>query len=281
MQVIVNGLLVGGIYSLVAVGLNIIYGAMDIVNFAHGEFLMLAMYMAYWLFTLLGLDPLISLPLCAATLFIIGLAVQAGLIDRVLKAPMSSQIFITFGLLLFLRNIVLMVWKPDYRTIKVPYGGEVLILGPVRLPYTSLISFGIALATSVLLYIFLERTDLGTALRATSQDREAAALMGVNVHRMYMLAFGIGSACVGIAGALVATYYPIFPEVGVIFGLVAFVVCVLGGLGNYVGAFVGGLIIGVAEMLGGYWISPAYKHAVSFVIFIIILLVKPEGLFGK
>jgi branched-chain amino acid transport system permease protein len=281
MQVIVNGLLLGGVYSLLAVGLNIIYGAMDLVNFAHGDFLMLSMFTAFWLFTLLGIDPFISVPLCAAVLSLVGVAVQLGLIERIIKAPAVSQIIITFGLSLVLRSGALLVWGMDYKTIDVPYKVEVLVLGPLRFPYTSLVSFAISLLTCAVLFVFLEKTDVGTALRATSQDREAAALMGVNIRRMFMLAFAIGAACAGVSGALLSTFYPIYPDAGVMFTFTALIVCVVGGLGSYVGTFFGGLIIGIAEMLGGFLVSPQYRTVVSFIIFIVILLIRPRGLFGK
>lgn len=280
-QVIVNGLLLGGVYSLMAMGLNIIYGAMDVVNFAHGDFIMLAMFSAYWSFILFGIDPFLVVPLSAAIISLVALCVYLGLIERVIKAPLVSQIIVTFGLSLVLRHGSLLVWGSDYKTMPVPYKLEVFVLGPIRLPYVNLVSFVISLVACIALFIFLEKTDTGTALRATSQDREAAALMGVNIRHMFMLAFALGGICCGISGTLLSITYPIFPEAGAMFVIIALTVCVIGGLGSYVGTFLGGLIIGEIEMLGGFLVAPQLRLVITFIVFIIVLLFKPKGLFGK
>lgn len=281
MQVIVNGILLGGIYSLVSVGLTIIYGSMDIINFAQGDLLMLAMYGSYWLFTIWGLDPLLSLPVCALFLFITGLIIQKCLIQRVLGAPLASQIFITFGLLIFLENLALALWSPETRSIVTSYTYSTLTVGPIRVGVPLLMSFMISLIFCGILYFFLSKTFLGMALRGTAQDRQAAVLMGVNVNRMYLLAFGIGSACAGVAGVLVSTFYYTSPTSGLAFTLMAFVVCVLGGMGNFMGTFLGGLIIGVTEALTGFFVAPWFKHVGAFLIFILILILKPTGLLGR
>lgn len=281
LQVLVNGLLLGGIYALVGVGLTIIYGAMDIINFAQGDLLMLGMYSSYWLFTIWGIDPLLSLPLSALLLFLVGLCVQRSLIQQVLGKPPASQIFITFGLLIFLENVALILWTPKARSIVTGYTYAVMKLGGVRVLVPSFVSFMISVGFCCLLYFFLSKTLTGMALRATSQDRQAAMLMGINVNHMYLFAFGIGSACAGVAGGLVSTFYHVSPTSGLAFTLVAFIVCVLGGMGNYVGTFFAGLIIGLTEALTGFFVSPAYKHLGAFVIFVLILLFRPTGLFGK
>ncbi|MFB0545449.1 MAG: branched-chain amino acid ABC transporter permease [Anaerolineae bacterium] len=220
-QLLVSGLLMGFIFSLIAVGLTLIFGVMDIVNFAHGDFLMLSMYTAFWLYTLGGVDPLFSLPICAVLLFFLGVIVYKLIINKILKAPMLAQIFSTFGLMIFLRNTALLAWSPDYRAI-----GQSLVSGRIGISgvfigVPQLVASVGAVITTGLIYWFIHRTEMGMALMATAEDAEAASLMGINSERMYALAWGLGAACVGVAGALLSTFYYIFPEVGYLFGLLA------------------------------------------------------------
>jgi len=281
LQILTSGLLIGLMFSLVAVGLNLIFGVMDIVNFAHGEFLMISMYIAYWLFTLLNLDPLYALPICALALFALGVATHKLLIARIMNAPMLAQIFATFGLMIFLQSLAFFLWKPDYRTI-----GKSLLTGRIEvfdifIGLPQLFSALGALATAGILFFLINRTEIGRALRATSEDREAAALMGINTDRMYALAWGLGAACVGVAGALLATFYPIFPQVGSVFGLTAFVVVVLGGFGSITGAFIAGIIVGVIQVTGGILFEPAFKNIFVYSLFLIVVFIRPQGLLGK
>lgn len=281
LQILTSGLLIGLMFSLVAVGLNLIFGVMDIVNFAHGEFLMISMYIAYWLFTLLNLDPVYSLPICALVLFALGVATHKILIARIMNAPMLAQIFATFGLMIFLQSLAFFLWKPDYRTI-----GKSLLTGRIEvldifIGLPQLFSALGALATAGILFFLINRTEIGRALRATSEDREAAALMGINTDRMYALAWGLGAACVGVAGALLATFYPIFPQVGAVFGLTAFVVVVLGGFGSITGAFIAGIIVGLIQVTGGILFEPAFKNIFVYSLFLIVVLIRPQGLLGK
>jgi len=281
LQILTSGLLIGLMFSLVAVGLNLIFGVMDIVNFAHGEFLMISMYIAYWLFTLLNLDPVYSLPICALALFALGVATHKLLIARIMNAPMLAQIFATFGLMIFLQSLAFFLWKPDYRTI-----GKSLLTGRIEvldifIGLPQLFSALGALATAGILFFLINRTEIGRALRATSEDREAAALMGIDTDRMYALAWGLGAACVGVAGALLATFYPIFPQVGAVFGLTAFVVVVLGGFGSITGAFIAGIIVGVIQVTGGILFEPAFKNIFVYSLFLIVVFIRPQGLLGK
>lgn len=281
LQILTSGLLIGLMFSLVAVGLNLIFGVMDIVNFAHGEFLMISMYIAYWLFTLLNLDPVYSLPICALVLFALGVATHKILIARIMNAPMLAQIFATFGLMIFLQSLAFFLWKPDYRTI-----GKSLLTGRIEvldifIGLPQLFSALGALATAGILFFLINRTEIGRALRATSEDREAAALMGINTDRMYALAWGLGAACVGVAGALLATFYPIFPQVGAVFGLTAFVVVVLGGFGSITGAFIAGIIVGLIQVTGGILFEPAFKNIFVYSLFLIVVFIRPQGLLGK
>jgi branched-chain amino acid transport system permease protein len=281
LQILMSGLLIGLMFSLVAVGLNLIFGVMDIVNFAHGEFLMISMYIAYWLFTLLNLDPVYSLPICALALFALGVTTHKILIARIMNAPMLAQIFATFGLMIFLQSLAFFLWKPDYRTI-----GKSLITGRIEvfdifIGLPQLFSALGALATAGILFFLINRTEVGRALRATSEDRDAAALMGINTDRMYALAWGLGAACVGVAGALLATFYPIFPQVGAVFGLTAFVVVVLGGFGSITGAFIAGIIVGVIQVTGGILFEPAFKNIFVYSLCLIVVFIRPQGLLGK
>ncbi len=280
-QTIVSGLMIGLIYALIAVGLTLIFGVMDIVNFAHGEFLMLGMYASFWGASLFLLDPLVTLPLTALMLFAVGVLIYRLVIHRILAAPMLSQIFATFGMMILLRGIAQFLWKPDHRTVSHSLvEGKISLLGLQFGTPQLTASLGAVLVTGGLWW-FLNRTRLGTALEATSIDREAATLMGINSERMFALAWGLGAACAGIAGALLSTYFPIFPEVGADFILIAFVVVVLGGFGSVVGAFWAGIIVGEVEVLGGFFVGPAYKTALVLSLFLLVLLFRPRGLMGK
>jgi branched-chain amino acid transport system permease protein len=280
-QGILSGILMGCLYALIAAGLSLIFGLMEIVNFAHGEFLMLGMYTAFWMYVLFGLDPLLSVPICAAALFLLGVLTHKGIIRRILGAPMLAQIFATFGLGIFLRAAAQFVWTPDFRQISRPWvQGPVKILGiSVGLPH--LVASGACLVAFGLLYWFITKTETGMALEATAQDRQAAALMGIDTERMFTLGWGIGSACVGVAAAFLANFFYIFPYVGSLFALIAYVTVALGGFGSIPGSLAAGVIIGVIENLGGLLIAPAFKYVAVFLLYLIVVLVRPQGLFGK
>lgn len=279
-QTLVSGLLMGFIFSLIAVGLNLIFGVMDIVNFAHGDFLMLSMYTAFWLYTLGGVDPLFSLPVCIVLLFVIGWVTYQLIIKRVLKAPMLAQIFSTFGLMVFLRHAALLAWTSDYRAIKETLLSGRIGIGGVFIPIPQLVASVGAIITFGLIYWFMQKTETGMALMATAEDAEAASLMGINSDRMYALAWGLGAACVGVAGALLSTFYYIFPEVGYLFGLLAYIIVALGGFGSITGAFIAGIIIGVVEVLFGFLVAPAFKYVFVYLIYLIVVIAKPQGLLG-
>jgi branched-chain amino acid transport system permease protein len=286
-QAIVSGVLIGVVYALISAGLTLIFGLMEIVNFAHGEFLMLAMYATFWASVLWGLDPLISLPLTVAALFALGIVTYFGIISRILHAPMLAQIFATFGLGLFLRGMAQYLWSADFRSVEDPFlqrlfGGSVEVatiqLGVPQI--AAAILAGLAFAG---LYVLMERTRLGLALQAVAEDRNTAALMGIDSHRMFALGWGIGSACVGVAGAILASFYYIQPSVGVLFALIAYIVVALGGFGSVPGALVAGVLIGVVEVASPTILdySTAYKYAVVFGLYLIVVLIRPQGLFGR
>jgi len=281
LQLIVNGLLLGGMYALISIGLTLIFGVLEIINFAHGEFLMLSMYGSYWLFQLYGVDPYLSLLIILPAFFFIGLLVQRTTIQPILEAPPLNQIFMTVGLSMVLQNLALFIWTADYRTVKTSYSALTLKTAGLMISFPRLVAFLLAMGMISALLLFLKKTYMGKSIRALAQERKAAMLMGINVYRTYQIAFGIGIACVGAAGALLIPVYFVFPSVGSLFVLIAFVVVVLGGYNSLTGSLVGGLIIGVVEAFSGFYISPHLKEAIYFVIFILILLFRPMGLFGR
>ena len=279
-QLLINGLLVGGLYALVSIGLCLIFGVLEIINFAHGEFLMLSMYMTYWLFNILGIDPYFSALIVFPVFFIFGTIIQRTIIQPLLNAPSLNQIFATVGLSMIFQNIALLLWKADFRIVKTSYSSKVIIIGDYRIGFTRLVAFLIASGGILILFLFLENTYTGKAIRALAQERRASQLMGINIFKTYQIAFGIGIAITGLAGAILMPLFYAFPTVGNLFSLIAFVVVILGGYNNLVGALFGGLIIGLIESFGGFFISPHLEEAIYFIIFILILLFKPTGLLG-
>lgn len=281
LQTLFSGLLIGLIYALVAVGLTLIFGIMDIVNFAHGEFLMLGMYSSFWAYTLWRIDPLIALPGTALLLFCVGVLLFKIVIRRIINAPMLAQIFTTFGLMILLRGLAQFFWKPDHRMVDHPLTAGQVSLGAFQFGLPQIVAGIGAVVTTAAVWWFLTRTRLGTALEATAADKEAARLMGIDSNKMFALAWGIGAACAGIAGALLSAFFPIFPEVGGNFILITFVVVALGGFGSVAGAFWAGIIVGEVEVLAGFLIDPAFKMAVVLALFLLVVLFRPQGLFGR
>jgi branched-chain amino acid transport system permease protein len=281
LQSLLSGVLVGGVYALVGIGLTIIFGVMRVINFAHGDLLMVGMYVTYFLFALLHVDPFVSILISIPLMFLFGALLQRVFINRVLGALPQNQILLTIGLGLIMSNTVMLLFTSDYRIISTSYSsGSVKIWG-LSVSQPLFISFLITAAITAFLYWFLIKTDTGQAIRATAQDREAAQLMGINVKRMSVIAFGIGAALAGTAGALISPTYYIFPQVGGTFTLKAFVIVVLGGMGSVAGATLGGILIGVTESLAAVYVASGLKELVVFVLFLVLLLVKPSGLMGK
>jgi branched-chain amino acid transport system permease protein len=280
-QIIVNGLFTGGIYALVAVGLTLIYGVMVIVNFAHGEFLMLGIYIAFFAYTLLGIDPYLIVPVAAVLIFILGALIQRGLVQRVLDALPMNQIILLVGVSTLLMGLVQFFFGAEPKIIHVPYELEVIKFLGLRFSIPRLIAFCSALVISLSLYMYLKFTRTGKAVRAVSQSRDAASLMGINVKYIYALTFGIGVAITGIGGVLLAPNHRMIPTMGQGYGVIAFVIVVLGTMGNFIGALLGGLIIGVVESFAGFYLGSDVKIVASMTIFILILLFRPSGLFGR
>lgn len=276
-----SGLLIGGVYALVSIGLTLIFGVVKVVNFAHGEFLMLGMYATFFLWSYTGLDPLVTLLISMPLLFLIGMLTQQLLIRHILHAPELAQIFLTVGLQLILQNLALLIFSANYRSVHVPYADWTVKLGGVVLQFPRLVAFAVAVLLSLALYLFLHHTDMGKAMRAAAQDREVAMLMGINPNRVYLIALGTGAALTGAAGTVIMPFYYAFPTVGSVFGLLAFVVVILGGLGNVKGAFLGGLIVGVAESLGIQYAGADAGMLVAFAILILVLMIRPQGLLSR
>lgn len=281
LQSLLSGVLVGGVYALIGIGLTIIFGVMRVINFAHGDLLMVGMYLTYFIFTLLHVDPFVSILVSIPLMFLFGAFLQRVFINRVLGALPQNQILLTIGLGLIMSNTTMLLFTSDYRILTTSYSsGSVKIWG-LSVSEPLFISFVITAAITAFLYWFLLKTDTGQAIRATAQDREAAQLMGINVRRMSVIAFGLGAALSGTAGALISPTYYIFPQVGSAFTLKAFVIVVLGGMGSIVGATLGGIVIGATESLAAAYISSGLKELVVYVLFLLVLLFRPAGLLGK
>jgi len=281
MQSLISGILIGGVYALIGIGLTIIFGVMRIINFAHGDLLMLGMYATYYLFALLHVDPFLSILITMPLMFLFGALLQSTIINRVLGALPQNQILLTIGLGLIMSNTIMLSFTSDYKILSTTYSSSSIRLAGISISTPLVISFAITCVITAALYWFLLKTDTGQAIRATAQDREAARLMGINVKRMSIIAFGLGSSLAATAGALISPTYYIFPQVGSIFTLKAFVITVLGGMGSVIGATLGGVLIGVAESIGGVYFGAGWKEAVVYVLFLLVLLFKPAGLLGK
>ncbi len=281
LQTVLSGVLIGLVYALVAVGLTLIFGVMDIVNFAHGEFLMLGMYASFWGWALWKLDPLFTLPFTALGLFAVGALLYRLVIRRIIDAPMLSQVFTTFGLMILFRGLAQYLWSPDFRSVEHTVVDGKVAFGGLSFGLPQVTAAAGAVVTTGAVWWFLRFTRLGAALEATAADKEAAALMGIDGQKMFALAWGIGAACAGVAGALLSSTYPIFPDVGASFILVAFVLVALGGFGSVTGAFWAGILVGVVEVVGGFLWDPAYKMVLVLSLYLLVVWLRPQGLLGK
>jgi branched-chain amino acid transport system permease protein len=279
-QSIVSGILTGSLYAMIGVGLTVIFGVMRIINMAHGDMVMLGMYGSFLALTFLKIDPFLSIIIWIPIAFLIGVFIYRFLLKNIVPAGELNTLLYTAGLSLFIANLVLLTVTGDYRTIKLKYAIMPLRPFGIAVPIPLAIAFGMAILITIALYWFLVRTDTGRAIRATSQEPEAAALMGVNVDRMAIITFALGTALACGAGVLLAPSLYLYPTVGEILVAKCFVIVVLGGLGSVPGAIAGGLLLGVAESLGAVYVSVAYKDAIGLVMFLLVLLFRPSGLFG-
>ena len=264
-----------------AVGLTLIFGVMRVVNFAHGDMMVWGMYLAYLLSRRAGLDPYASFVVCAAALFVFGLGVQRGLVQRIVDAPHEMQILLMLGVALVLENTALLAFGPEPERVRSALSSATLWLGPLFVDVGRLVTFGIAVLLTLVLSLFLFRTDLGRTIRAAADNTYGALVIGTDVRRVYAVAFGIGAACVGAAGALVSPILPFQPATGLSLSVTSFNIVIIGGMGSLLGAFIGGLLVSVAESLGAVFLAPSLKELVSFSLLILILLFRPAGLFGR
>lgn len=278
LQTAMNGILIGGVYAVVAVGLTLIFGVMNVVNFAQGEFLMLGMFVTFILSHGTGLDPYAFVIVAAVLFFLVGYVLERLLIHQTIDRGHETQILVTLGLSVFLKSLALVVWGPNYRSAVVPYRLKSLYAGGVLISYPRLLAFLVAVVVMIALWLFLNRTELGRAMKACAESRKSAALMGINPKLMYGLAFGLGIMLAAVAGVSLVPFYYVFPDVGVFFGLIAFVVVVLGGLGDILGAMVAAVLIGMIESLTGQYLALDLSHLGVFVVFVLVLLFRPQGL---
>jgi branched-chain amino acid transport system permease protein len=277
---LLNGLTTGAVYALIALGLTLIYGVLHIVNFAHGAALMVALYAVYLLKAHWGIDPYLALPLVVPGMFVLGYALQRLIINRASHGKDENILLVTLGLSIIMENTALLLFKSDTRTIDTAYTLTTVAIGPAMIALPKLVAFAGALLVSGLLLWIVGKTDLGRAIRAVAKEKHGAKLMGIDVDHVYAMSFGIGLACLGAAACFLLPAYYVNPQVGGGFVLVAFTVVVLGGMGSFGGALLGGLLIGVVESLGGLYLGESLGQIGIFVIFIAVLLLRPQGLFG-
>jgi branched-chain amino acid transport system permease protein len=277
---VLNGLTTGGLYALVALGLTLIYGVLHIINFAHGALLMLGLYAVYFLNVQFGIDPYAALLIVPPAMFALGYALQRGIIGRASHGRDENILLVTLGLSIIIENLSLFFFRSDTRTVDTPYSFDVVEIFGAFLPYPKVVAFIGALVTAALLWLLMSRTDLGRAIRALAKERKGAQLVGINADHVFAMSFGLGIACLGVAACLLLPSYYVNPQVGGGFVLIAFTIVVLGGMGSFVGALIGGLIIGVVEALGGLFLGESLGQIGIFLIFILVLIFRPTGLFG-
>jgi branched-chain amino acid transport system permease protein len=284
-QTLVFGVFVGGIYGIAAMGLALVFGVMKMLNIAHGELLMLGGYATFWAFRTFGIDPFVSLAIAIPILFAVGLILDRTVYHRIVRLlgeeKIKNSLLVSFGLTLVIQNLAVWLFTADERTVQVAYAGAGLNVLGVTFPYTRLLSLVIALITTLALSYFLHRTYPGKAILGTAEDFEAAELAGINIHRVYMLTFALGASLASIAGTLVTVIYGISPSIGVIWTLKALIVIVLAGTGSILGAFPAGILLGVVEATSGAFIGSTYREVVGLVIFLLVLILRPQGLFGR
>ena len=280
-QLIASTLLLGGVYALIAVGLTLIFGVMRVVNFAHGEFLMLGMYLAFWAFALLGLDPYLTLVASVPVWLAVGWGSYRVVMGPIVHASHNVQVFTTVGLSIVLQNVALVLWTADARFVRTGYYAVVVRVADAAFNVAQIVAFAIAVGLTAVLFAFMRWSYTGKVMSATAQDRQAAALMGIDTDRVYALTWSVGIACVGLAGVLLAPIYPVYPTAGLQFVLIAYVAVVLGGLGDMVGALLSALLVAAVEVIGSYVIGTAWKEVLYLLLFIAILIVRPAGLFGQ
>lgn len=282
-QILVNGILLGGLYAVMALGLALVWGVLNIVNLAHGAFVIVGAYVTWALFSYRHIDPFLSLPVDAVVLFAIGYGLQRGVINRVIRAPVLFTFLLTFGLNLIIVSLLLVIFSPDFRSVTPSYSGDGLHLGSVVFPYIRVAGLAVALLLAAILWLLLNRTRIGAAILAVGADRDAAQLVGIDLRHAYALTFAIGAAFAGVAGGIISTFQSITPTAGDPYTLQAFAVVILGGLGRVSATIAGGLLFGLIEVLGqsAPGLGSGYANAIAFAVLVIVLVVRPQGLLGR
>lgn len=272
--------MLGGTFALVALGFSIVWGIMNLVNIAHGEFIMLGAYVTFFLYTLFGIDPFLTIPLSMLALFALGYAIQFGVINWVIRAPLLVKFLLTFGFSILIENVALQIFKGDYRSVTTAYSGAGFEFGGVKIAYVRLAALLISILLVYGFHLFLTRTRTGNAIRATGMDLDAARLTGVKIAPTFALTYALSAALAGAAGSLISMTFPITPTMGGGYTVYAFLTCVLGGLGSVPGALLGGMLLALLQVFGGFF-APGLKDAIAFVILVLVLVVRPQGLIGK
>ncbi|HEY4191849.1 MAG TPA: branched-chain amino acid ABC transporter permease [Mesorhizobium sp.] len=280
-QILINGVLLGGLYAIMALGIALVWGVLNIVNLAHGAFIMLGAYLSWHLYTYLGIDPFLGLPITAIIMFLFGYGVQRGLLNLVVRGPMFNTLLITFGLEVVFTYLAQLAFSADFRTINPAYAGNSIAFGPVVLPLARLMAFGVAIVLTVGMWLFLLHSRLGRAIRATAQNLVAARLYGVEPRHLYAMTFGIGIGLAGAAGGLYGTVSQINPYIGATLTAKCFAIAIIGGLDNPLGVIVGGLVLGIIESLAVLYIGATFADVASFGVLVLVLIVRPSGLLGK
>jgi branched-chain amino acid transport system permease protein len=280
LQPLIDGLLIGGIYALYALGFSLVFGVQEIANLAHGEFMMLGAFITYWLFRLYSIEPFLTIPVSFLILFVLGYFLQKFLINPISKAELMP-LLLTFGLSLLISNLALTIWNPDYRMVTPAYSALNFNFAGITFSFVRLVTFAIALAMYFGLSIFLQKTDVGRAIIATAQNRERAALLGVNCDRIYSLSFAVGAGFAGVAGSLISLSFVIFPSMGGEYLLLCFCITVLGGMGCLEGALAAGLLLGIVNSLVTHYLTSGLMYILTFVLLFLVLVVRPAGIFGK
>jgi branched-chain amino acid transport system permease protein len=281
LQVLVNGILQGGLYAIMALGLALVWGVLNIVNLAHGAFIMVGAYVSWYAFTRLGLDPFLGLPLTAVVMFILGYAVQRGILNLIARAPMFNTLLITFGMEVVLTYLAQLIFSADFRTINPSYSGENISVMGVTVPLVRLAAFCVAILLALVMWYFLLRTRLGRAIRATAQNLPAARLHGVEPRHLYAVTFGLGLALAGAAGGLYGTVSQINPYIGASLTAKSFAIAIIGGLDTPLGVIIGGLVLGLIEALTSLYVGPTYSDVASFGVLVLVLIMRPSGLLGR
>jgi branched-chain amino acid transport system permease protein len=281
LQAVINGLLFGAVYATIGIGFSLVWGVMNIINVAHGSFIMVGAYLSYTLYAVAGIDPFLSIPVVMAVLFGIGYVIQKYALNRVVRGSVFITLTFTFGLQILIANVCLLIWSADYRSVKLPYSSAGFQVGGVVIPLVRLGIFAVALILTGLFYLFMRRTKTGIAINATALNFEGAKTVGIDVYNIYAVTFGVSAALAGAAGCLISPIMSVNPFFGGPMVAKAFVIAILGGLGSTIGALVGGMVLGLVETVGTVFIPSSYQELLGFSVLVLVLVFRPQGLLGK